>query len=472
MNKEKDLIQNTAIITFGKACTQLISFFLLPLYTSALSTGEYGVVDLVLTYSSLFLPFITLALEQALFRFLIDVRDDKERASRYITTTIFASIILLGIVLIVFFLIYICVKNTLLLYFLLVLIGNVISSISLQICRGLGDNVGFTFCSTLTAIVQIICNIIFIVVFRMGAQGMMLATFIGLSASAVVPLIRCRLLSYLRISYIDKQVFKELSRYSMPLIPNQLSWWALNASDKVIVQFFIGVAGNGLIAVASKFSNLYIQFSNIFNISWTESATLHIRDDDAEVFFSETINTVYTLFLCACCGIISCMPFIFPLLINRQFNEAYGLIPIFLLASLCNVVVSLYGVIYVAHKKTVEIAKTAIYAAALNAVSHLILIRFIGIYAAPISTALGYGGMAVYRYFHSRKYMIIRLSNKIIFFSIIMLLISFLAYYSNQKLIQAVALLTIFCLSIVLNKNVLESLIKILKNSFKGLINK
>ena len=74
MTKEKELIKNTAIITFGKICTQLVGFFLLPLYTAVLSTVEYGTVDLVLTYSSLLLPFVTLALEQALFRFLIDVR--------------------------------------------------------------------------------------------------------------------------------------------------------------------------------------------------------------------------------------------------------------------------------------------------------------------------------------------------------------------------------------------------------------
>lgn len=44
MTKEKELIKNTAIITFGKICTQLVGFFLLPLYTAVLSTVEYGFV--------------------------------------------------------------------------------------------------------------------------------------------------------------------------------------------------------------------------------------------------------------------------------------------------------------------------------------------------------------------------------------------------------------------------------------------
>ena len=49
MNKKKQLAKNTIIIFFGKVCTQLISFFLLPLYTAYLATSEYGLVDLIQT---------------------------------------------------------------------------------------------------------------------------------------------------------------------------------------------------------------------------------------------------------------------------------------------------------------------------------------------------------------------------------------------------------------------------------------
>lgn len=468
MSKEKELVKNTAIITFGKICTQLVSFFLLPLYTVMLSTAEYGTVDLVLTYSSLLLPFVTLSLEQALFRFLIDVRGDKEKSSKYVSTTAFTSLFLTFLVFVVLFFIYCITNNKLLLYFGLVLVGSMVSAVSLQISRGLGDNVGYTLGSTISAIVNILCNVLFLVIFRFGIHGMMLASFVGNISCGIVLYIRCDFKSYIHLSCIDKNAFHKLTRYSIPLIPNQLSWWALNASDKVIVQFFIGVAGNGLIAVANKFSSVYIQFSNIFNISWTESVALHIYDDDAEQFMSQIINTVYRLFLSVCCGIIVIMPFVFPIMVNSQYNEAYGLIPIFLLASLFNVVVSLYGVIYVAYKKTVEIAKTAVYAAVLNILSHLILIRFIGIYAAAISTVIGYGGMAIYRYFHSRKYITIKLNAFILFVSAIMLVISFISYYSGSLIIQIVALAFIVLLCIILNKDILQRVIIIVMKKKSG----
>lgn len=467
MNKEKELAKNTAIITFGKICTQLVSFLLLPLYTSILNAEEYGIVDLIITYSTLLLPFVTLALEQALFRFLIDIRNNSDLIKRYISTTYCVTFFILTIVEIVVFLIYIKNKNILLVYFGLVIFSCTISSVALQIARGLGDNLSYTLASTMSAIGQVCCNVITLAVFRMGVIGMILSSFIGNMICGIIIFVRCNLKQYIRISYVDKNIFSELYKYSLPLIPNQLSWWALNASDKIIVQFFIGIAGNGIIAVANKFSGVYIQLSSIFNISWTESVALYIHDDDAGFFISKTINSVYRLFLCMCCGIIVCMPFAFPIMINEQYHEAYNLIPIFMLASLFNVVVSLYGVIYVAHKKTVEIAKTAIYAAMLNVTTHIILIKFIGIYAAALSTMIGYGGMAIYRYFHSRKYIVIKFDRNTIISSIFMIILSLLSYYSENKFFQLLALLVIVVLSCVLNRELMLETINLMINKIK-----
>ena len=73
MNKKKQLAKNTIIIFIGKVCTQLISFFLLPLYTGYLKTSEYGIVDLITTYITLLVPIITLELEMSIFRYLVEI---------------------------------------------------------------------------------------------------------------------------------------------------------------------------------------------------------------------------------------------------------------------------------------------------------------------------------------------------------------------------------------------------------------
>ena len=78
MNKNKELIMNTFIIFIGRFCTQFVSFLLLPIYTHYLITSDYGYIDLIQTYVALLSPIIILRFDSAIFRFLIDCRDNKE----------------------------------------------------------------------------------------------------------------------------------------------------------------------------------------------------------------------------------------------------------------------------------------------------------------------------------------------------------------------------------------------------------
>ena len=67
----KELAKNTAIISVGKICTQVVSFLLLPIYTGILSTEEYGAVDLIITYTSLLLPLSHCNLNRHFFVFFL-----------------------------------------------------------------------------------------------------------------------------------------------------------------------------------------------------------------------------------------------------------------------------------------------------------------------------------------------------------------------------------------------------------------
>lgn len=274
----------------------------------------------------------------------------------------------------------------------------------LQISRGFGDNVTYAFGSFLSAAVQILGNLIFLVPLHMGVYGMLYATILSHIITAIFVFFKERVYRYVSPKKFSKSTLKEVLQYSVPLIPNALSWWVLNASDRTIVMAFLGTAANGLLSIGHKFSSVYITFYNIFNLSWTESAALHMNDSDRDTFFSGVISNMIKLFMSAGIGIVACLPFVFPLMVNEKFSDAYGILPIFLLGSMLNIVVGLLSVVYVALKKTKEIAKTSIYSAIINIVIHLALIKFIGLYAAAVSTSVAFGAMAVYRYFDLKKY--------------------------------------------------------------------
>lgn len=104
----------------------------------------------------------------------------------------------------------------------------------------------------------------------------------------------------------------------------------MNVSDRTIIAHFLGTAANGIYSVANKFPNVFIQFYNILNLSWTETVSLHYGDE----FLTETMTSLFKLFAAVCFGIVACMPFVFPILINTKYNVAYNQILILMYAML------------------------------------------------------------------------------------------------------------------------------------------
>ena len=77
--REKALIKNTGILALGSLSSKIFSFFLLPLYTTALSTADYGTIDVLQTVTMLVVPFASLQLSSAVFRFIIEADNEKKR---------------------------------------------------------------------------------------------------------------------------------------------------------------------------------------------------------------------------------------------------------------------------------------------------------------------------------------------------------------------------------------------------------
>lgn len=456
------------IITIGRICTQLITFFLLPLYTGILSTEEYGTVDLLNTLVSLLLPIVTFQVEQAMFRELIEVRDKKEDKRKIISSGVVTVIIQCAIYLIIFAMVSPLVKN----HYKMFLATNVITYIFLslfqQIARGLGENKKFAIGSFISALFTIIFNVLLLVVIKLGANGMLLGTMLGQIVGSIYLVVSLKLYQYIALKDYKKTIIKKLWRYSIPLIPNAISWWIFNASDRVIVTAFLGVDQNGILAAALKFSTVFITLYNIFNIGWTESISISINDNDIDKYFNKMFNIILNLFIAMAIGIIACMPFVFPIMIDSKFSTGYGLIPISIIASLFNVVVGLISVIYVAKKNTKAIANTSVVSACINIVVHLCLIKFIGLYAATISTFSSFFAMSMYRLYDiNKRYFKIKMDKVVIIKSIVIFAIVLVMYYINNVYLNIISLLAAILFAWNINKGSIDVILGMISKKMK-----
>ena len=465
MSKKKELAKNTIIIFVGKLCTQLISFFLLPLYTGYLTKSQYGTVDLIQTYVRLLVPLITIELEMGVFRFLIDTRN-KDKSTREVMTNNFTILFISLFLFSIIYFIVICFFK--IDYCFLILFDVIICTITgnlLQVTRGFGKTVDYAIACIITGAMTVILNIVLIVFGGLRVSGMVISMAVANGLGALYLFIKLKMYKYFDRKLIDFNLVKNMIKYSAPLVPNSLSWWIVSVSDRSIISLVLGAASNGIYAVSNKFPTLLSSIFSIFNMSWCESATLHIDSSDRDEFFSDICNMVVKLFSSLGVGLIACMPFVFPILIDSSYNESFVYIPILALGVTFNVGVSLYSSIYIAKKLTKKVAATSIMGAVINIVVNVVLVKFIGLYAAALSTMISYFVMMVYRHFDLKKYLNIKYEKGIFLKTILIFTFSIFMYYQHNLILDIINLLVVCVYSFIINR-------KFLTTIFRGILKK
>ena len=160
MNESRKLVKNTVIVSIGKMGTQVVNFLLLPLYTAKLPADAYGNFDYVTTIASFLVPLITMLMEEAMFRFLIDCNKDEERKFVISQTFLFCAISCIVSSIIIILLSYIFqsqLGGAILVYsisWLLIALANSLS-------RGIGNIGLYSFSNFLVSACIIILNYIF-----------------------------------------------------------------------------------------------------------------------------------------------------------------------------------------------------------------------------------------------------------------------------------------------------------------------
>lgn len=461
MSKKKSLLKNTIIIFIGKVFTQFVTFLLLPLYTAYLSNSDYGIVDLINTYISLFVPIVTIQLEMATFRFLVDARKNSERETLILSNVINIVLKLTFVFSIIAIIVLEFIKIRYSYLILINIIVTIFSNLFLQVARGFGKTNCYAIGSCIIGITTVILNVIAVVILKTGVPGILLSMIIAHLLAIAYLYVKLNLRKYIHLKLKNEVLIKELLKYSIPLVPNGISWWIFNVSDRTIISLMIDVSANGIYAVSNKFSAVYIGLFNIFNFSWIESASKNIDDKDREIYFSDIINMSIKIFASIAILIIAIIPFIFKYLVSVSFSEAYLYIPILLSASLINVAASLYSGIYIALKKTKEVMNTSIVSAIINILINIIFIKIIGLYAACISTLISYLVIVIYRYFDLKKDINIKYNWTSIGIILGILILTIITYYINNLILNIVWLIIVIVILFILNKDI----IKLLKNA-------
>lgn len=463
---KRDLMKNTIIIAIGKFSTQIISYLLLPLYTSILTTSEYGIYDFLVTACIFIVPFITLLMEDSMFRFLID-ENTKKGKQKVMSNACLYSILSMLVWCFILFTILSIIKYKYTLVFILYIASCIFISLTNSITRGMSKLKIYSLSNFILSIITIILNILFIAYFKLGVNGLLYSTIIANMITSLFVFFKLKIYSYVGFKYIDKQKLIEMIKYSYPLVPNNIGWSIINISDRIIITLFLGSSANGIYAMSNKFPNIMNTLSSYFFIAFKENASKAIKNDNHDKYYNNIEKIVHNLFIAISLLLITVIPFIFNIFINKAYNEAYLYIPILVIALYYGNMSGFYGSLFVAYKDTKIIGKSTVIGAILNIVINIILIKFIGIYAAVISTLLSNYIVNLYRKKETKKYLKLTKINNY-YISIVLLITVSIIYYLNITLINIISLLTAILFSYIINRDLINSFIYMLKEKKKN----
>ena len=384
MNRSKYLIKNVGLLTLSNFSSKILVFLLVPLYTSILSTAEYGTYDLIISTVGLIYPILTLNIVDAVMRFTMDDKyDDKDVISmgyNFVGISIIITAILsMGL--------YIAgIWKGLVLYFLLYYISYVFNQFFIQVAKGLERVQDMAIGGVVGTLTMLVLNVVFLLVFHWGLTGFFSANILSQAMSALYFCFRLKGWQYVSLRSANHKLKAEMLFYSVPLIATTLAWWANNTLDKYAVVLLCSVTANGLLSVAYKIPSILNVFQSIFIQAWQISAIREYGEVNTKEFYGNTFSIINLMMALVCSVLILLTRPLAHILYARDFYEAWHYVPFLLISSVLNCAAGLLGPVLSAKKDTKVMMWSAIIGTATNAVLNIVLIYYVGIQGATIAT--------------------------------------------------------------------------------------
>lgn len=388
MSKYKELAKNTGIFALANFSSKILIFFLVPIYTRALSTTDYGFYDLVYSTVQLLLPILTLNISEAIMRFLL-MKDAKVNDIFSIGTkgTLLGSVVF-GLGLIVNNIFHISQLTSQYSFFIWVLfVFFAINGFLLQFAKGIDKIFEMGLAGVIGTFSMVVFNILFLTILDLGLSGFFIANIIGYLLPSLYLFWKLELWNYF-IWTSDKELQLAMYRFSLPLILNTLAWWVNNTSDRYIVTWIAGVGANGLISVAYKIPQILSTVSTIFIQAWQISA-IKETESGSNSSFTSSIFLDYNGLLVIIAGVLILMTQpLSAILFGKEFFTAWQFVPFLIISSLMNATAGYVGAILSANLKTKVMARSATYGMIANIVLNIIFALFIGIQGITIATMI------------------------------------------------------------------------------------
>lgn len=451
-----DLLKNSITFAIGTFGTKVLQFLIVPIYTFVLTTSEYGKIDLFTTTISLFIPFSTLVIQEAVIRYLTtgEISNNQAIGSSlyvFIYSCLFSVIasLIYGAV----------IEYDLAVLFFICLVLNSYVSIFQDYLKACGQTADFTKAGLLNTFVFLVENIILLTVIKLGMWGYLYSRVLSLLITSIYITIRGKIFNSFRRNQVDKKILKNMLLYSIPLIPNGFMWWIMGVGDRYIVNFYLGSSANGIYSISAKLGTIISTIFGIFMQAWQLSAIKESNKENVSEFYSTVFRMLMAVLFISTSLLITFTRPLFKYFIGANFMDSNLYSPLLCTATVISCISTFLAVSYIVSTKTKGAFTSTLIGAILNIIVNLLLIKSQGILGVVIGTIVSYMAVCLIRIKDMKKYVDMDFDYFRTITSMIMLLFfSFMYIYLTDIQTVVIGTFLTFIISILYKKEIMSSI--------------
>jgi len=404
------LSQHSIIYGFGVVVSQVVGFFLIPVYTRYLTPSDYGTLELLQVTASVLGVIFVMGLNSALFRsyFLYDDAENKKKVVSTVFLFLSASSVLLTLLLVALAgsfssLVFGSPEYTP--YFRLIFLGLFLDTgimVGLSVFMVRQEPINYALVSVTRVVMGIGLNIFFVVVLHKGVLGILEGTVIT-SAFAYFMLLGSAIRrTGFRFSFEE---LKRMLAFGLPLIPGGLAFYILTLSDRYLLQFLSTTTELGLYSLGYKFGLVVgVLLVGPFSTAWGPFVFIAAKEPNARQTFSRVLTyfVLVAMFIALALSVLS--KEVLHVMATPAFFNSYKVVPFIALSYV------LYGCYYILtvglslEAKTMYIAAAVGAAAILNLGLNYLLIPRYGMMGAAAATLIAFLMLALVTFLASQRF--------------------------------------------------------------------
>lgn len=412
MSRSKELFRNIIIFGIGTFGAKLVQTLLIPLYTFYMTAEEYSTSDTIVSTIALMSPFLSLGISEVILRFTLNNEENRKSVLKLSLSICAAGTVLLAC--------FVPILDKVSIFcgygFIMPVLYacSMAKTIVAQYCKAIEKNIVYSIDGILSALSLTLITFVLVAVFHMGIWGYLFATILSQILSILYLSLTCHILQEMKGAVINRKLSREMLAYSVPLTPNQMSWWIIQMSDRYMIIYFCGKALNGLYSMAYKipavFNLLVSIFGQAFSISVIKECDRAPKIDGKYdgTYFARIYERYIALTFTTVVLVIFASRFLAAVIMKKEFYDAWVYIPLLLCAYAIGNLQAFYGTLLGGVKQSVVCFLSTFSGAVANVALNLLLIPRYHAFGAAIATIASYMVVYLVRMISIRKYIVMR----------------------------------------------------------------